>query len=56
MWNVAFYDAQIWTREKFLEISEMWCWRRTKKVSWTDREKNEKLLKESRNKGTFYIQ
>jgi hypothetical protein len=44
MWNVAFYNAQIWTHQKSLEISEVWCWRRTKKVSWTDRMKNEKVL------------
>ena len=44
MWKVAFYDAQIWTYQKSLEISEMWCWKRIKKVSWKDRVKNEKVL------------
>jgi hypothetical protein len=41
----SFCDAQIWTHQKSLEISEVWCWRRTKKVSYTDRMKNEKVLK-----------
>ena len=44
MWNVAFYDAQIWTHQKSLESFEMWCWRRIKKVSWTDCVRNEKVL------------
>ena len=32
--------------------SEMWCWRRTKKISWIDRVRNEEVLhrvKEKRN-------
>jgi len=33
MWKGAFFDAQIWTHQKPPEISEMWCWRRIKKVS-----------------------
>jgi hypothetical protein len=44
MWNAALYDAQIWTHQKSLESSEMWCWRRIKKVSWTDCGRNEKVL------------
>jgi hypothetical protein len=38
--------------EKRKENSEMWCWRRMEKISWTDRVKNEKVLhrvKEERN-------
>jgi hypothetical protein len=57
MLNVAYYDAQVWVHQKSLESSEVWCWRRTKKVSWTDRVKNEKYYKEeSRKKGKSYIQ
>ena len=44
MWNVALCDAQIWTYKKSLESSEMWSWRRMKKVSRTDRVKNEEVL------------
>jgi hypothetical protein len=54
LWNIAFYDAKIWTHQKSLEISEMWCWRRTKKVSWTDRVKNENVLKESRRRNSLH--
>ena len=35
-----------------MEGCEMWCWRRIKKISWTDRARNEKVLhriKEERN-------
>jgi hypothetical protein len=35
-----------------LECSEMWCWRRMEKISWTDRVRNEAVLhrvKEERN-------
>jgi len=29
---------------KFLEISEMWSWRRMEKISWTDRVRNEEVV------------
>ena len=38
--------------EKHLESFEMWCWRRMKKISWTDHVRNEEVLlrvKEQRN-------
>jgi hypothetical protein len=38
--------------QKYLESSEMWCWRRMEKTSWTDRLYNEAelhRLKEERN-------
>ena len=38
--------------QKHLESFEMWCWRRTDKISWTDHARNEELLlrfKEHRN-------
>jgi hypothetical protein len=38
--------------QKHLESSEMWCWRRTEKISWTDHVRNEDVLlrvKEQRN-------
>jgi hypothetical protein len=38
--------------QKYLENSEMWCWRRMQKISWTDRARNEEVLhrvKEERN-------
>ena len=30
--------------EKYLESSEMWCWRRMEKISWTDHVRNEEVL------------
>jgi len=38
--------------QKYLESFEMWCWRRIVKISWTDRVRNEDVLrtaKEDRN-------
>jgi hypothetical protein len=48
--------AETWTLrkadKKYLERSEMWCWRIMEKISWTDRVRNEDVLhrvKEERN-------
>jgi hypothetical protein len=54
-WSIAFYGAQNWTLrtdQKHLESFEMWCWRRMKKISWTDHVRNKEVLlrlKEQRN-------
>ena len=41
------YGAETWTLraadQKYLESSEMWCWRRIK-ISWTDQVRNEDVL------------
>jgi hypothetical protein len=56
IWNIALYGAETWTLravdQKHLESSEMWCWRRMEKISWTDHVRNEEVLlrvKELRN-------
>jgi hypothetical protein len=56
IWSVALYGAEIGTvwgvDQKQLESFEMWCWGRMKKISWTDRVRNEEVLlrvKEQRN-------
>jgi len=56
IWSIALYGAETWTLravdQKHLESSEMWCWRRMEKISWTDHVKNEEVLlglKEQRN-------
>jgi hypothetical protein len=56
VWSIALYDAEILTLravdQKNLESFEMWCWRRMKKICWTDQVRNEELLlrvKERRN-------
>ena len=40
--------AQPWTLrkvdQKYLVSFEMWCWRRMKNISWTDRVRNEAVL------------
>jgi hypothetical protein len=55
IWSIALYGAETWTLrkidQKYLESSEMWCWRRME-ISWTDRLRNEEVLhrvKEERN-------
>jgi hypothetical protein len=56
IWNIALYGAETWTLrkvdQKHLENFEIWCWRRTEKISWADRVRNEEVLhivKEERN-------
>jgi hypothetical protein len=56
IWSIALYGAEMWTLwkvdQKYLESSEMWCWRRMEKISWTDCMRNEEVLhrvKEERN-------
>jgi hypothetical protein len=53
--KLVLYDAVTWTLQKvdqkYLEIFEMWCWRRID-IRWTDRVRNEEVLervKEGRN-------
>ena len=45
--------------QKYLKIFEMWCWRRIEKISRTDRERNEEILrsvkKERKNLNTIKI-
>jgi hypothetical protein len=59
--SIALYGAETWTLraldQKHLESFEMWCWRRTEKVSWTDHVRNEEVLlgvKEQR-RGVSYL-
>jgi hypothetical protein len=56
IWCIALYGAETGTvravDQKQLYSFEMWCWRRMKKISWTDRVRNEEALlrvKEQRN-------
>ena len=48
VWSMALYGAETWTLratdQKRLENFEMWCWRRIKKINWTDRVRNEEVL------------
>jgi hypothetical protein len=42
------YGAKTWILrkldQKYLDISEMWCWRRIVKISLTDHVRNEEVL------------
>ena len=58
IWSIALFGAETWTLravdQKHLESSEIWCWRRMEKISWTDHVRNEEQLrvlrvKEQRN-------
>jgi hypothetical protein len=56
VWSIAFYGAETWilrkADRKYLEIFEMWCWRKIEVITWTDRVRNEEVLhtvKEKRN-------
>jgi hypothetical protein len=56
VWSIALYGAETWTLravdQKHLESFEMWCWRRMKKINWTDHVRKEDVLlrvKEQRN-------
>ena len=48
IWSMALYGAETWTLraadQKYLESSEMWCWRRMEKTSWTDHVRDEEVL------------
>jgi hypothetical protein len=48
IWSIALCGVEIWTLrkvdQKYLESSEMRCWRRMEKISWTDRVRNEEVL------------
>jgi hypothetical protein len=56
IWSIALCGVETWTLQKldlkYLESSEMWCWRRMEKISSTNRINNEAVLhkaKEGRN-------
>jgi len=51
------YGAEIWilwkVDQKYVVSFEMWCWRRMEKFSWTDRLKNEEVLKGGIERTTY---
>ena len=48
VWSVALYGVETWTlrrnEQKLLEAYEMWIWRMTERVKWTDKIKNAVVL------------
>jgi hypothetical protein len=56
IWSIPLYGAVAWAHQKvdqkYLGSSEMWCWPRLEKNSWTNRARDEEVLdriKEERN-------
>ena len=48
VYSITLYGAETWTLrkadQKDLENFEIWCYRRTVKINWTDRVRNEEVL------------
>jgi hypothetical protein len=46
--SIALYGRETWTlrklEQKYLEIFEMWCWRRMEKIKWSEKVTNEQVL------------
>jgi len=59
IWSVALYCAGTWmlqaVDQEHLESFEMWCWRRMKKISWTDHVRNEEVLLRVKDRGISYM-
>ncbi|KAL1446126.1 hypothetical protein WDU94_014018 [Cyamophila willieti] len=49
IWSVVLYGAETWTlkkkEEKYLESFEMWLWRRIESIKWSDKVRNEEVLR-----------
>ena len=43
VWSIVF-GSETWTlrklKQKYLESFEMWCWKRMKKINWSEKVKN----------------
>ncbi|KAL1446687.1 hypothetical protein WDU94_006588 [Cyamophila willieti] len=54
VWSVLLYGCETWTisekDKKHLEAFEMWCFRRTLKITWCDKITNEEVLRRIREK------
>jgi hypothetical protein len=49
IWSIVLYGAETWALQKvdqkYLKSFHVWCWRRMKKISWTNRVRNEEVLR-----------
>jgi len=54
IWSVTLYGAETWTMRKEdikrIEAFDMWIWRRTERISWTEHRTNEEVLKKVKEK------
>jgi hypothetical protein len=46
-------DLRKKNKERIVNASETWCWRRTVKIKWTDRITNDKVFQRAKKKITF---
>ena len=57
VWSVVLFGAEIWTMTKEdtkrLEAFEMWTWRRILKISWTEHQSNEEVLRKVQEERTL---
>ena len=48
VWSIALYGSETWAQRKlerkYLENSEMLCWRRMEKIKWSEKVTNEQVL------------
>ena len=48
VWRIELYGSETWTltklERKYLERSEIWCWRRMEKIRWSEKVTNEQVL------------
>jgi hypothetical protein len=58
IWSIALYGVETWTLrkvgQKYVKSSEMWCWRRMEKISWTDHVINEEVCITHSQRGEEY--
>ena len=59
IWSIALYGAEMWALrkldQKYLECFQMWCWRRTEMISWTDSVRNEEVLHRVEEERNIFI-
>ena len=57
VWSIPLYGSETWTLRKldrkYLESFEMWCWRRMKKIKWSEEVTNEQVLDRIGDKRTL---
>jgi len=46
VWSIALYGTETWMilkmKKKRIKTFEIWCWRRTLKIPWTEKDINKK--------------
>jgi hypothetical protein len=59
IWSVAVYGSEIRTLgkngETVVNAFETWSWRRTLKIKWTDRIRNNEVFQRAKEERLFYV-